>query len=60
MKKVFNAKTKAGSQEQNEPRLLGSIVEEMLHGSESDMGGSGSLPLRLSLKYSKLLHQSKM
>ena len=33
MKKVFNAKTKAGSQEQNEPRLLGSIVEEMLHGN---------------------------
>ena len=33
MIKVFNAKTKAGSQEQNEPRLLGSIVEEMLHGS---------------------------
>ena len=32
MKKVFNAKTKAGSQEQNEPCLLGSIVEEMLHG----------------------------
>ena len=24
---------KAGSQEQNEPRLLGSIVEEMLHGN---------------------------
>lgn len=33
MKKVLNAKTKAGSQEQNEPRLLGSIVEEMLHGN---------------------------
>ena len=33
MIKVFNAKTKAGSQEQNEPRLLGSIVEEMLHGN---------------------------
>ena len=33
MKKVFNAKTKAGSQESHEPRLLGSIVEEMLHGS---------------------------
>ena len=33
MKKVFNPNTKAGSQEQNEPRLLGSIVEEMLHGN---------------------------
>lgn len=33
MNKVFNAKTKAGSQEQNEPRLLGSIVSEMLHGN---------------------------
>lgn len=33
MKKVFNAKTKAGSQESHEPRLLGSIVEETLHGS---------------------------
>lgn len=33
MIKVFNAKTMAGSQEQNEPRLLGSIVEEMLHGN---------------------------
>ena len=30
MKKVFNAKTKAGSQKSNEPRLVGSIVEEML------------------------------
>lgn len=28
----FDSK-KAGSQEQNEPRLLGSIVEEMLHGN---------------------------
>ena len=27
-----NKETKAGSQEQNEPRLIGSIVEEMLHG----------------------------
>ena len=30
MKKVVNAKTKAGSQKSNEPRLVGSIVEEML------------------------------
>ncbi|MBO4905855.1 MAG: hypothetical protein J5486_02320 [Bacteroidaceae bacterium] len=29
---TFDSK-KAGSQEQNEPRLLGSIVEEMLHGN---------------------------
>ena len=34
-KKVFNAKTKAGSRESREPRLLGSIVEEMLHGNSS-------------------------
>lgn len=33
MKKVFNAKTKAGLRKSNKPRLLGSIVEEMLHGS---------------------------
>ena len=33
MNKVFNAKTKAGSRESNEPRLLGSIVSEMLHGN---------------------------
>lgn len=33
MKKVFNPNIEAGSQEQNEPRLLGSIVEEMLHGN---------------------------
>ena len=33
MKKVFNPNIMAGSQEQNEPRLLGSIVEEMLHGN---------------------------
>ena len=33
MNKVFNAKTKAGSKKSREPRLLGSIVEEMLHGN---------------------------
>ena len=33
MKQVFNPNIMAGSQEQNEPRLLGSIVEEMLHGN---------------------------
>ena len=33
MKKVLKNNIKAGSQEQNEPRLLGSIVEEMLHGN---------------------------
>ena len=33
MKKVFNPNIMAGSQEQTEPRLLGSIVEEMLHGN---------------------------
>lgn len=33
MKKVFNPNIMAGSQEQNEPRLLGSIVKEMLHGN---------------------------
>ena len=32
MKKVFNAKTKAGSKRMKEPRLVGSIVEEMLQG----------------------------
>lgn len=32
MKKVFNAKTKAGSQKSNEPRLIGSILEDMLQG----------------------------
>ena len=32
MKKVFNAKTKAGSKRMNEPRQVGSIVEEMLQG----------------------------
>ena len=33
MAKDFVFGKKAGSQEQNEPRLLGSIVEEMLHGN---------------------------
>jgi hypothetical protein len=33
MKKVLKNNFEAGSQEQNEPRLLGSIVEEMLHGN---------------------------
>lgn len=33
MKKVLKNNIKAGSQEQSEPRLLGSIVEEMLHGN---------------------------
>ena len=33
MKKVVKNSFEAGSQEQNEPRLLGSIVEEMLHGN---------------------------
>lgn len=33
MKKVLKCNIKAGSRESNEPRLLGSIVEEMLHGS---------------------------
>ena len=32
MKKVFNAKTKAGSKRMIEPRQVGSIVEEMLQG----------------------------
>ena len=32
MKKVFNAKTKAGSKRMNEPRQVESIVEEMLQG----------------------------
>ena len=32
MKKVLNVNYEAGSRESNEPRLLGSIVEEMLHG----------------------------
>ena len=32
MKKVFNAKTKAGSKRMKEPRLVGSIVKEMLQG----------------------------
>lgn len=31
MKKVLDSSLKAGSQENKEPRLLGSIVEEMLH-----------------------------
>jgi hypothetical protein len=35
MKKVLKNNIEAGSQEQNEPRLLGSIVEEMLHGNSS-------------------------
>lgn len=33
MKKVLNHNIEAGSQESHEPRLLGSIVEEMLHGN---------------------------
>ena len=33
MKKVLKNNIKAGSQESHEPRLLGSIVEEMLHGN---------------------------
>lgn len=34
MKKVLDPKkVEAGSKKSNEPRLLGSIVEEMLHGS---------------------------
>ena len=33
MKKVLKNNFEAGSQEQNEPRLLGSIVKEMLHGN---------------------------
>ena len=33
MKKVLKSNIKAGSRESNEPRLLGSIVEEMLHGN---------------------------
>ena len=32
MKKVLNSNIEAGSRESNEPRLLGSIVSEMLHG----------------------------
>lgn len=32
MKKVLKNNIKAGSRESNEPRLLGSIVSEMLHG----------------------------
>ena len=32
MKKVFNAKTKAGSQEQNKPRLLSEILSEYFAG----------------------------
>jgi hypothetical protein len=33
MKKVLKSNIKAGSRELKEPRLLGSIVEEMLHGN---------------------------
>lgn len=33
MKKVLNAKTKAGSQKQNEPRLVGYILKEMFLGN---------------------------
>lgn len=33
MKKVLKSNIKAGSRESNEPRLLGSIVSEMLHGN---------------------------
>ena len=32
MKKVFNAKTKAGSKRMNEPRLVGDILQEMYMG----------------------------
>ena len=34
MKKVLNPHIEAGSRESNEPRLLGSIISEMLHGNE--------------------------
>lgn len=33
MKKVLKRNFEAGSKESNEPRLLGSIVSEMLHGN---------------------------
>ena len=33
MKKVLNPQIEAGSRASNEPRLLGSIVKEMLHGN---------------------------
>ena len=33
MKKVLKSNIEAGSRESSEPRLLGSIVEEMLHGN---------------------------
>ena len=33
MKKVLKSNIKAGSRELKEPRLLGSIIEEMLHGN---------------------------
>ena len=33
MKKVLKSNIEAGSRESNEPRLLGSIVSEMLHGN---------------------------
>ena len=32
MKKVFNAKTKAGSNRMKEPRLVGDILQEMYMG----------------------------
>ena len=35
MKKVLKNNIEAGSQESHEPRLLGSIVEEMLHGNSA-------------------------
>ena len=34
MKQVLNRTIKAGSKETNEPRLLGSIMDEMLHSNE--------------------------
>lgn len=33
MEKVLNPNIVAGSEKKHEPRLLGSIVEEMLHGN---------------------------
>lgn len=51
MKKVFNAKTKAGSQEQNEPRLIGDILQEMY------MGWHRNTELAVDLK--TILHSDK-
>ena len=36
MKKVFNCKSKTGSRKANEPRLVGSIVSDMLQGWNRD------------------------